>query len=70
MTFGDAGPDDSYDPTARADPAQVARRHYEFRVARWQTLPRWESLSAGERADHTGVMLALLEWLRREGTGP
>ena len=29
MTFGDDGPDDAYDPTARADPGQVARRWHE-----------------------------------------
>lgn len=68
--IGDAGPDDAYDPTGRADPEQVARRLYELRRERWQTLPPWQSLSAGERADHIGVMLALLEWLRRQGTRP
>jgi len=70
VTVTDAGPDDSYDPTGRADPEQVARRLYELRRERWATLPRWEHLSGGERAAHVGVMLALLEWLRREGTRP
>ena len=68
--FGDTEPADALDVTGRADPEQVARRLHELRRDRDRNLAPWEVLGAGERAAAVAIMLALLEWLRREGTSP
>jgi len=68
-SFGDSGPDDSYNP-APADPLQIARRLHELR--RHDRLERkdWDRLSRREQDVLIGIIGALFAWMRREGTTP
>lgn len=71
MTFGDIDPsgDDAY-ADARADPLQVAIRLHESR--RWvgsREAP-WEELPEDARELAVALIVAILEWLRREGSRP
>lgn len=66
--FGDDGPDDAFDPSAAPDAEQVARRLHELRHERAREVVDWDALTPGERLVLVGIIGALLDWLRRQGS--
>lgn len=72
--FGDATPDDSYDPTAPADPEAVGRILLELLRARVPSrtgsgpaFRRWDDHTPAEQAGWRSALAELLGRLRREG---
>jgi len=59
--FGDYEDDDAYDPTAEADPEQVARKIRQFEGG------DWEELTQAQRTVRISIALRILGWLRRSG---
>jgi len=68
-TFGDFDADDALD-TEPADPEQVARKLHDLRRGEGFELSRWEDLADGERAALVRIVVAVLAWLRRQGSHP
>jgi len=66
VTFGDHDPADTFDPTARPDPEQVARRLHDLNRAR-SSGPRWDEMTPAARLLAVAVVVDLLAWLRRSG---
>lgn len=68
--FGDATPDDSYDPTAPADPEAVARifMALQRRLSGDDDRPEFDELDELERILLIYTIAALLARLRREGS--
>ena len=66
MTFGDTEPADAFDASEPdADPEAVARRYHELRDD--PNLPRWDQLTAEERARAVEIFVRLARWLRDQG---
>lgn len=70
MTFGDFDPDDAV-ATEPADPEQVARYLHELRRDRgFDDGRRWHELAEADRTVLEAIAAALLDLLRRQGSGP
>ena len=67
MTYDDG---EAYATGAAPDPEQVAHRFHDERRALDAALVRWEQLTDDERAVAVAIVVAVLTWLRREGTLP
>lgn len=68
MTFGDFDPDDAVD-TEPADPEQVARKIHRLRRERGFESAEWDDLTPGTRLILVGIVVDVLGWLRRQGSG-
>lgn len=67
--FGDFDEDDAFD-NEPADPEQVARKIHEFRLREGFEITDWNTLTAADRAALIAIAVALLAWLRRQGSHP
>ena len=68
IDFGDFDPDDAFDPNEPPDPEQVAIKLHRLRYERSLESRRWDQLSINEQTVRIGVVIALLLWLRRQGS--
>ena len=66
--FGDFDPDDALD-VEPADPEQVARRIHRLRLERGFETVQWDGLSPAVRERLVGIVVDVLAWLRRQGSG-
>jgi hypothetical protein len=66
-TFGDFDDLDALDHEP-ADPEQVARKLQTLRRDRDGTVAHWDDLTVAEQTAAVAVAVALLAWLRRQGS--